>query len=215
MKPVWILLALNVGLAMPYAQERTAGGTLQNQASWSALQNLTEQANGNAKNAHIRLNKTEACAQRGMLYAPGRSGDGCIEAHKPDDAGVNFTVIWDRLNGLSNGLNNLTANVNSINSCAASGGVFNKLTNSCSSSGARWYLVSEGGHNYRNLDQWSQERGYPARCVGSQGIVGRLCRSAADRCYQFAYNSWDREGGNSDGPRDRGETAWALLYACE
>ncbi|MBW9067142.1 hypothetical protein [Agrobacterium pusense] len=211
MKPVLVFLALNLGLAMPYAQERTAGGTLQNQASWTALQGLLEQANGNARNAHTRLNKTEACAQRGMLYAPGRSGDGCIEAHKPNDAGVNFTVIWDRLNGLSNGLSGLSANVNSINTCAASGGVFNKSTNSCSSSGARWYFVSEGGEGYRNLDQWSQERGYPVRCSGSQGIVGRLCRSASDRCYQFAY----RNDQDFDRPQNSGTKAWAQLFACE
>ena len=53
-----------------YAQERTAAGNLATEASWSALKSLADQANNNAKSAHIRLNKTEECAEKGMLYAP-------------------------------------------------------------------------------------------------------------------------------------------------
>jgi len=57
-----------------YTQERTANGPLQTEASWAALKNLTEQANNNAKAAHIRLNQMEKCMKEGKLYAPGTEG---------------------------------------------------------------------------------------------------------------------------------------------
>ncbi|NTB05788.1 hypothetical protein [Agrobacterium tumefaciens] len=78
-----------------HAQERTAGGTLQTQASWNALQSLYEQANGTAKNAHFRLNQAEKCADKGMLYAPNSSnkdGDGCKQVSMPDPAKLNIEV---------------------------------------------------------------------------------------------------------------------------
>ena len=81
------LLAILCLLApLAHAQERTATGTLDNQASWAALKSLTEQANTNAQTAHIRLNQWDICAKQGMLYAPGEAGanaQGCKAVATP------------------------------------------------------------------------------------------------------------------------------------
>ncbi|NTB05787.1 hypothetical protein [Agrobacterium tumefaciens] len=63
------------------AQERTAAGSLQMQASWSALQSIADQANKNAQSAHIRLNRIDLCARKGMFYAPEQPGaeEGCLK----------------------------------------------------------------------------------------------------------------------------------------
>lgn len=178
-----------------------------------ALQSLVEQANGNARNAHTRLNKTEACAQRGMLYAPGRSGDGCIEAHKPNDAGVNFTVIWDRLNGLSNGLNNLTANVNSINSCAGQGRMFNGST--CVSGShqlqCRAVMNSGPGPHYASRAECNSDEVLTGGGAQSETVGTQLCRGLGS-----SYIHLTAPSGNAwiaDGYRPEGGEACTMAYA--
>lgn len=87
-KSLPLLTVLCLLAPMPYAQERTAGGPLDTQMSWTALKNLTDQASNNAKAAHIRLNQLEICAKKKMLYSPstvGADGDGCISS------GANYT----------------------------------------------------------------------------------------------------------------------------
>lgn len=63
--------------AICLAQERTAGGSLQQEASWSALTNLIDQASASAKIANITANealmiarKIELCGKAGLIYAP-------------------------------------------------------------------------------------------------------------------------------------------------
>lgn len=62
------------------AQERTAAGAVETQMTWSALWNISQQANGNAKAAHMRIDKIAECGRQGMLYAPNNDGaGGCIQ----------------------------------------------------------------------------------------------------------------------------------------
>ncbi len=64
-----------------FAQERTASGNLQMETTWTALKGLAEQANNNAKTAHIKLKQLETCNAKGMFYAPentSKDADGCI-----------------------------------------------------------------------------------------------------------------------------------------
>lgn len=77
------------------SQERAASGNLQTEASWTALKNLVNAADGKASVAQITANdaqtkannaqttadtaltvaqKIESCGKKGMLYAPGMSG---------------------------------------------------------------------------------------------------------------------------------------------
>ncbi|TKW60640.1 MAG: hypothetical protein DI628_07000 [Blastochloris viridis] len=75
MKPSLLLIAILCCTSISlHAQERTAGGNLQNEASWNALKGIADSANNNAKSAHIRLNQVEACGKLGMFYAPGAAG---------------------------------------------------------------------------------------------------------------------------------------------
>ncbi len=71
---------------LPHAQERTATGNLDQQASWTALKNLAEQANGNAKIAKITSDKIVACNNVQKLYAPdnpAKDANGCIAVFEP------------------------------------------------------------------------------------------------------------------------------------
>jgi len=81
------ILTLCLLVPAAYAQERTAAGALETQASWAALKSLTEQANTNAKSAHIRLDQIELCGKKGMLYAPGGE-DSDKQGCKPLSASV-------------------------------------------------------------------------------------------------------------------------------
>jgi len=78
---------MGVGLlALPViviAQERIAGGALQQEASWSALKSLADIARSRADMALDKIAKMEACGQAGRIYAPGAAGadaQGCRPA---------------------------------------------------------------------------------------------------------------------------------------
>lgn len=69
------------------AQERTAGGALQTEASWAALKNLIGVVGDKTKIAQITATaalelatRIRNCGNKGMLYAPDNGGndDGCI-----------------------------------------------------------------------------------------------------------------------------------------
>jgi len=88
--PLLALLALLIPAA--HAQESTATSPLATEASWSALKSLTEQANNNARTAHIRLDQMEKCNNQKKLYAPkaeGADADGCIS--------VQTHMHWNRI----------------------------------------------------------------------------------------------------------------------
>lgn len=92
-----LTLALCLLATTVQAQERTASGALTTEASWAALKNLTEQANSNAKSAHIRLDQIEMCAKDQKLYSPSTTGAdqrGCITPRGLGDymVGTNATM---------------------------------------------------------------------------------------------------------------------------
>lgn len=103
------------------AQERAAAGAIETQMSWTALSAKADAAKFAADAVDIRVNQVVACARAGMLYAPeapGANTQGCLLS-KLDPS---FTTKLDILN----------SNINSVNSCAASGGFYNRNTHSCS-----------------------------------------------------------------------------------
>jgi len=80
----FLILTFCLLVSAVQAQERTATGPLQTEASWAALKSLSEQANTTAKTAHIRLNQMDVCAKEGKLYSPSIAGadeHGCIAAY--------------------------------------------------------------------------------------------------------------------------------------
>ncbi len=52
------------------AQERTAGGTLQNEASWAALQSLIGKVQGDVAVAKIDIEAIKNCARLGQVWNP-------------------------------------------------------------------------------------------------------------------------------------------------
>lgn len=89
------------------AQERTAGSSLENQMTWTALSSMAKNAADKADMVDVRVNQIVVCSRKKMLYAPGMNGadsEGCVTA-------VDLTSMQNT--------------INSIISCAASGGAFN------------------------------------------------------------------------------------------
>ncbi len=86
MKTLYILAAVCALVPAVWAQERTAGGALGNQMTWTALKDISDQANGNAKAAKLLAEAIKTCGIKGMLYAPGTAGvdaQGCKVAAAP------------------------------------------------------------------------------------------------------------------------------------
>lgn len=65
---------LAVPYAAPSAQERTASGNLQNEASWASLKSLVEAASYKAQGASALATAIKDCGVKGMVYAPGTAG---------------------------------------------------------------------------------------------------------------------------------------------
>jgi len=81
MKSLSLFVILCVLIPAVHAQESTATGPLENQMSWSALHNLIEQANGNAKNALTLATAIKDCGVQKKIYGPGAEGadaNGCV-----------------------------------------------------------------------------------------------------------------------------------------
>ena len=82
--------ALIAAPAMTIAQERTAGGSLNQEAAWTALRNLIDQANGEVRTVRADVNAIKACALKGMLHSPGVAGAdeaGCM-------APMSTSMLW-------------------------------------------------------------------------------------------------------------------------
>lgn len=63
------------------AQETTASGNLQTEASWSALKSLIDAANNQSKMAMIAVEAIQNCGSKGMLYgpkSPSKDASGCV-----------------------------------------------------------------------------------------------------------------------------------------
>lgn len=87
MKSIPILAAICLLAISAHAQERTAGGALDVQMTWTALKGIADAAKHQAEVATIAANaaldktkKIEACGLKGMFYTPekaGADGEGC------------------------------------------------------------------------------------------------------------------------------------------
>ncbi|MGP4686739.1 hypothetical protein ACSV5K_10290 [Agrobacterium pusense] len=89
--------------------------------TWSALSAKADAAKNAANAVDVRVNQVVACARAGMLYAPespGANAEGCLVS-KLDPT---YVTKMDALN----------SQVNSINTCAASGSLYDRNTHSCS-----------------------------------------------------------------------------------
>lgn len=67
------------------AQETTAGGTLDTQASWTALQNMLSATNGNVSLLRTDVNAMKTCAATLKMWQPGK---GCVDISDPDVAKI-------------------------------------------------------------------------------------------------------------------------------
>lgn len=118
--PFFTLAALFV-ITSAVAQERTAAGAVETQMTWSALSAKADAAKNAANAVDVRVNQVVACARAGMLYAPeapGANTQGCLVS-KLDPT---YITKLDALN----------SQVNSINTCATSGSLYDRNTHSCS-----------------------------------------------------------------------------------
>lgn len=105
----YVTIMFSAALALPLlavAQERTAGGNLQTEATWTALKNATDQANGNAKMALSLAEAIKNCGMKGLVYAPGMAGadsTGCKAAAAPDPATMDIKSYTKTLCSRSTG----------------------------------------------------------------------------------------------------------------
>lgn len=89
------LLLVGTLLVAPFshtsAQETTASGNLQTEASWSALKSLIDAANNQSKMAMVLAEAIKSCGSKGMVYGPGVAGadaNGCL----PQASGADVIV---------------------------------------------------------------------------------------------------------------------------
>lgn len=83
------------------AQERTASGNLQSEASWASLRSLVEASDFKAQKAAILAEAIKNCGVKGMLYAPGTAGidsQGCKAAASAAQCNLMYR-FRDKTNG--------------------------------------------------------------------------------------------------------------------
>jgi len=90
------LLTLCLLVPAAYAQERTATGPLQTEASWAALQNRIDATNGNVAALRIEVEAMKKCNNQKKIHAPQSAdadADGCIP--------VQSHMHWNKVQSLS------------------------------------------------------------------------------------------------------------------
>lgn len=90
---MWAVLLVMPVLGV--SQERVAGGSLQQEASWSALKHLAELANSNAMLANTLAQALATCNDKKMLYSPSsadKDANGCIMPASPTMFTIRFGV---------------------------------------------------------------------------------------------------------------------------
>lgn len=74
--------ALSMAALSLQAQERAAGGPVETQMTWSALNDLVKAANVKIEGVNSRIDQIVVCGTKGWTYAPGAPGadaQGCKE----------------------------------------------------------------------------------------------------------------------------------------
>ena len=115
-------MALSASLGI-HAQERAAGGPLDTQSSWTALQNLINRNKSDVKILQTDVEAIKNCNKQRKLYVP---GSGCVSAAVTNDN-----------------------RVGSILACGNQGKVYSSSSNSCVGSATaastyRWVQANEG-----------------------------------------------------------------------
>lgn len=81
-----LLCALLSAPVSAVAQERTAGGNLQAEASWAALQSMIKKTNGDVQVLRIDVAAQRNCGNKGMVYGPdheSKDENGCVSVGQP------------------------------------------------------------------------------------------------------------------------------------
>lgn len=100
------VLAVSHGVA----QERTAGGPVDTQVTWTALSDMAKAASNKADAVNTRVDQIVVCGKIGRVYAPGTGGadaNGCLDAKALD--GTTLTAINDGLKNTNISVANIIA----------------------------------------------------------------------------------------------------------
>ena len=207
---IFILLGLAL-VGAPYAQERTAGGTLDTQMTWSALSAKIDAVSLKSDAVNTRVDQVVVCGKKGMTYAPGTQGadaEGCMAPQS----------------------------VTKIVNCGNQGAVYSPATDTCiKASQGRWYVAGTAPATASSCDRSyrcstyaiNPPAGYPA-CSGNNGIAARLCTNSNERCSRARSSSSSTyvppsctkvHFGDSQSCNDGGNvtttSTWYELFACE
>ncbi len=171
------------------AQERTAGGSLQNEASWSALKSLVDKAQGDTNLNKIDIKAIKDCAASGKLYA----GAGCRD------------IVDNR--------------IDQIIRCGNLNKVYSSAKGDCAdiAGGTRWVYHAEGPTSSSSLTQ-SSARSSLERKLKEAGlwycsdvIAARKCNVAGQKCVNVS-NSSETVGDKNEHTR---YTYSSAIYRCD
>lgn len=168
------------------AQERTAGGALQTQASWGALKSMVDKTNGDVRIIQIDMGEMKKCAALGKLWI---AGQGCVNA-KSDD--------YDQ-----------------ILLCGSTGKVYNPNTKQClMASPPRWayYVMGEyAGGNSGLVGRWGLTN---TPCTSTASSLGTCSEGERGQlCYTHATTTHSCGGGQSD-HGNCSTTGFTHIYKC-
>lgn len=94
MKTLPLLAGLCLLLPAAYAQETTASGVLNQEASWQALQNRISATNGNVTVLRTDVNALLKCGKQKKMYAPDETGTyGCQPVFDPQELEIKTGVV--------------------------------------------------------------------------------------------------------------------------
>lgn len=173
MRPVTfaILLICLTGISpVTHAQEATASGALNTQASWSALQNMLTATNGNVSLLRIDVNAMKVCGAQKKIW----TGTACV-APTVTTPGID-TSVYDKLVA-----------------CADKGQFYDKSANACvNATGiARWIERSSASSPSTSSEPYAREsvikelkkKGATRECTASER-AGRQCYvTTGTKCY--------------------------------
>ena len=125
-----LLMGLGLLFAMPaLAQERVAGGSSDQQSTWSALESQLKGTIDRTAGVGGRIDIITACGKRGLIYAPGVAGadsQNCMAPQLP-------ASVINSINTLNSSVTNSKVNVTKILNCNAQGQTYNAASGVCQS----------------------------------------------------------------------------------
>lgn len=125
----------------PDAQERSAGGSVETQMTWSALSNLVSGANAKSDAVNARMDQVVKCNKKFKVYAPevtGADGDGCLDNALlvALDGRVDKMEFCGKQSKVYNATTNacvlaLDSRVDKMEACGKQTKIWNSATNEC------------------------------------------------------------------------------------